>query len=126
MSVQLDSAAATAPPYARTGTTAQRISLWMTPLVAAVFLVIFFAFPGFPPPMSPNMPADKVAVFFAEHATMIRFSMFVFDVCGILLLPFFMVIVVQMKRMATPSHVFPYAYLSAVATGATLFALPEL
>jgi hypothetical protein len=76
--------------------------------------------------MSPNMPADQVAAFFAEHASMIRFSMVLFDVCGILLLPFFMVIVVQMKRMATPSHVFPYAYLSAVATGATLFALPEL
>jgi hypothetical protein len=105
---------------------AQSISLWITPVVAAVFLLVFLSFPGFLPPMSPEMPADHVAAFFAQHATMIRFSMVVFNLCGIMLVPFFMVIVVQMKRMATPSQVFAYSYLSAVASGATLFAIADL
>ncbi len=105
---------------------AQRISLWITPVVGVVFLIAFLAFPGFRPPMSPNMSADQVAAFFREHTTMIRFSMITYDLFGVLLVPFFALIVVQMKRMATSSHVFAYAYLSAVATGATLFAIADL
>ncbi len=38
----------------------------------------------------------------------------------------FMVIVVQMKRMATQSHVFAYCYLTAAVSGATLFALADI
>ena len=72
------------------------------------------------------MTATQGAAFFREHPTMIRFSMIVFDLCGVMLVPFFMLIVVQMKRMATPSHVFAYSYLSGVATGATLFAIADL
>ena len=43
-----------------------------------------------------------------------------------MLLPFFMVIVVQMKRMATQSHVFAYCYLTAAVSGATMFALADI
>jgi hypothetical protein len=38
----------------------------------------------------------------------------------------FMVIVVQMKRMATQSHVFAYCFLTAAVCGATLFALADI
>lgn len=118
---------ATVPaPEAPDAVTAQTISLWMTPVVALILLVAFVAFPGFRPPMSPSMTAAQVAGFFAEHRVGIRFSMIVFDLCGILLLPFFMVVVAQMKRMATPSQVFAYAYLAAVTSGATLFAISNL
>lgn len=106
--------------------TAQTISLWITPVSGVVFLAAFLIFPGFRPPMSPNMPADQVAAFFRDHTTSIRLSMIIFDLCGIMLVPFFMLIVVQMKRMATPSYVFAYSYLSGVATGATLFAIADL
>jgi hypothetical protein len=123
---QLDRDVPDASAVARNGITAQRISLWLTPAVVAIFVIAFVAFPGFHPPMSPSMSADEVAAFFAKHATATRVSMVLYDLCGIMLLPFFMLIVVQMKRMATPSHVFAYSYLSAVATGATLFAIPEL
>jgi hypothetical protein len=41
-------------------------------------------------------------------------------------IPFFMVIVVQMQRMANPSRAFAYSYLSAAASGATMFALADL
>jgi hypothetical protein len=106
--------------------TAQKISLWITPLSGVIFLAAFLIFPGFRPPMSPNMPAEQVAAFFRDHTTSIRLSMIIFDICGIMLVPFFMLIVVQMKRMATPSQVFAYSYLSGVATGATLFAIADL
>ncbi|MFY1621343.1 hypothetical protein, partial [Micromonospora sp. WMMD736] len=88
--------------------------------------VAFVAFPGFFPPMSPESSADAVAEFYRQHTAMIRFSMITFNLCAIMLIPFFMVIVVQMKRMATPSHVLAYSYLAAVTTGATLFAIADI
>lgn len=107
-------------------TRAQWISLWMTPFFGAILLGAFVAFPGFWPPMSPQLGAQEVAAFYAENTAMIRFSMITFNLCAIMLVPFFMTIVIQMKRMATPSPVFAYSYLAAVATGATLFAIADI
>ena len=104
----------------------QWISLWLVPVFAAILLLAFVAFPGFLPPMSPEMTADQVADFYAKNTTMIRFSMIVFNLCAIMLIPFFMVIAVQMKRMSLPSHVLAYSYLAAAATGATLFAIADI
>ncbi|MCI3273447.1 hypothetical protein [Streptomyces cylindrosporus] len=106
--------------------TAQSISLWLTLVFGAVLLVAFVLFPGFFPPMAPGMTAREVAAFYDQHTTMIRLSMITFNFCGIMLMPFFMVIVHQMKRMATPSQVFAYCYLSAAVSGATLFAIADL
>jgi hypothetical protein len=104
----------------------QLICLWTAPVFGVVYLVAFLAFPGFLPPMSPQMSADQVAVFYADHTALIRFSMITYNLCGIMLLPFFMVIVIQMKRMTTQSHVFAYCYLTAAVSGATLFALSNI
>jgi hypothetical protein len=76
--------------------------------------------------MSPDMTAGQVAKFYSDHTAMIRFSMITFNLCGIMLLPIFMVIAVQMKRMATQSHIFAYCYLTAAVSGATLFALADI
>jgi hypothetical protein len=104
----------------------QLISLWTGPIVGLVLLLAFLAFPGFFPPMSPDLTADQVAKFYSANTAMIRFSMVTFNLCGIMLLPFFMLIVIQMKRMATQSHVFAYCYLTAAVSGATLFALADI
>jgi hypothetical protein len=104
----------------------QLISLWTAPGFGLVYAIAFVAFPGFFPPMSPLMTADEVAAFYAENTAMIRFSMITYDLCGIMLLPFFMVIAVQMKRMTTQSHVLAYCYLTAAVSGATLFALSNI
>ena len=104
----------------------QLISLWTAPVFGVVLLIAFLAFPGFFPPMSPTMTAEQVANFYRDNAAMIRFSMITFNLCGIMLLPLFMVIVIQMKRMATQSHVFAYCYLTAAVSGATLFALADM
>lgn len=105
---------------------AQWVSLWTGPVVGIILLVAMLAFPAFWPPMSPTMSADEVAAFYSEHTAWIRFSQVTFNLCGILILPFFMVIVVQMKRMQNQSHVFAYCYLTAVVSGATIFALSNI
>lgn len=105
---------------------AQWVSLWTAPAVGAVLLIAFLAFPGFWPPMSPTATADEVASYYAEHTAWIRFSMVTFNLCGIMILPFFAVIVVQMKRMKTQSHVIAYCFLTAVVSGATIFALSNI
>lgn len=105
---------------------AQSISLWLALGFGAVLLAAFLLFPGFFPPMSPGMTAQQVAAFYSRNETMIRLSMVTFNFCGIMLLPMFMVIVYQMKRMATPTQVFAYCYLSAAVSGATLFAIADL
>lgn len=104
----------------------QLVALWIAAASALSLLIAFIAFPGFWPPMSPQLTADQVASFYRNHTAWIRFSMVTFNVCGIMLLPFFCVIVVQMKRMATQSQVFAYCYLSAVVSGATLFTLADI
>jgi hypothetical protein len=104
----------------------QLISLWTAPVFGVILLIAFLAFPGFFPPMSPDMTADQVAKFYADNAAMVRFSMITFNLCGIMLVPMFMVIVVQMKRMASQSHVFAYCFLTAAVSGATMFALADI
>jgi hypothetical protein len=104
----------------------QQICLWATPVFAVALLIAFVSFPGFFPPMSPQMTADQVAAFYQQHATMIRFSMITYNLFGIMLIPLFCLIVVQMKRMATPNQVLAYCYLTAVVSGATLFALADI
>src|SRR5690606_6219785 len=105
---------------------AQWVSLWTGPAVGLVLLTALVSFPGFWPPMSPLLSPDQVAAFYAENTAWIRFSQVTFNLCGIMVLPFFMVIVVQMKRMRTQSHVFAYCYLTAVVSGATIFALSNI
>ncbi|KRE34754.1 hypothetical protein ASG82_00645 [Mycobacterium sp. Soil538] len=105
---------------------AQLVSLWSAAAFGVLLLVAFVAFPGFLPPMSPTMAPEDVASFYADNAAMIRFSMITYNLCAIMLLPFFTVIVVQMKRMATQSHVLAYCYLTAVVSGATIFALADI
>ena len=101
----------------------QLVALWIAAASALILLIAFIAFPGFWPPMSPHLSADQVAGFYRDNAAWIRFSMVTFNLFGVMLLPLFCVVVVQMKRMATQSAVFAYCYLSATVSGATIFAL---
>lgn len=104
----------------------QLVALWAAPVFLLIYVVAFFAFRGFTPPLSPELSAEQVAAFYAENTAAIRFSMVTYDLCGVMLIPFFMVIVVQMKRMATQSHVFAYCFLTAAVSGATIFALANI
>ena len=105
---------------------AQLVSLWMAAVFGVILLAAFLLFPGFFPPMPPDLTARQVAAFYAQNQAMICLSMVTVNFCGIMLMPFFMVIVYQMKRMATPTQVLAYAYLSAAVSGATLIAIADL
>lgn len=104
----------------------QSICLWLVPFFGALFVIGFLIFPGFFPPLSPTMTAEQVAEFYRANVGEIRASMILLNLIGIGFIPFFMVIVVQMMRMANPSRAFAYSYLSAAASGGTLFALADL
>ena len=103
----------------------QRICLWLVP-VFGVVLVTAFCIAGFVPPLSPTLPAQDVADFYRDHIGKIRAGMIAVNLCGIMFIPFFMVIVVQMQRMANPSRAFAYAYLSAAASAGSIFLLADL
>lgn len=103
----------------------QRICLWFAPGFGIPLLLAFALFPGFFPPLAPTLSSDAVAAFYRENTAAIRASMILFNLFGVGLIPFFMVIVVQMLRMASPSRSFAYAYLSAAASGASFFLLAD-
>ncbi len=105
--------------------TDQRICLWLVPVFGLVLLTAFCV-SGFVPPLSPMMTAREVADFYRDHLGQIRAGMITVNLCGIMFVPFFMVIVVQMQRMAIPSRAFAYSYLSAAASAASVFLLADL
>jgi hypothetical protein len=108
---------------ARTGNVrTQLLALGITAVSLVVLGTAYTAFPAFWPPMSPRLPADVVAAYYREHNAVIRFSTVTFNLLGVMLLPHYSVVVVQMKRMARQSQVFAYCYLSATVSGATIFA----
>ncbi len=102
----------------------QRICLWLVPVFGTILLIAALTF--LLPPLSPMLSALEVADFYRENVGRVRASTVVFNICGIMFIPFYMVIVVQMQRMANPSRAFAYSYLSAAASGATMFALADL
>lgn len=105
---------------------AQQTVLWSSAVVAVILLGLFVAFPGFFPPMSPDMTAAQVARFYQDHTPLIRLSMVGFNLFGILIVPFFVLIMTQMMRMRGQSHIYAFSYLAAVVAGATLFALSNV
>jgi hypothetical protein len=113
---------------ARPGSVArtQLLCLWTVPFFGCALVIASLVFPGFFPPMSPQMSAQEVADFYQQHIPEIRFSMVVFNLFGVMLAPFFAVTAVQMMRMATPSKVLGIAYMTATASGATVFALADI
>jgi len=103
----------------------QRICLWLVP-VFGMALLGAFCMAGVIPPPSPTLTAQQVARFYRDNLGHIRAGMITVNLCGIMFIPFFMVIVVQMQRMANPSRAFAYSYLSAAASAGSVFLLADL
>ena len=103
----------------------QRICLWLVPVFGVVLLVAL-CIAGFIPPLPPTFTAQEVADYYRDNLGPIRAGMITVNLCGIMFIPFFMVIVVQMQRMAIPSRAFSYAYLSAAASAGSIFLLADL
>jgi hypothetical protein len=103
----------------------QWICLWLVP-VFGVVLAVAFVISGFVPPLSPALSAEEVAAFYRDHLEQVRAGMITVNLCGIAFIPFYMVIVVQMQRMGTPTEAFAFAYLSAAASGQSIFLMGDL
>lgn len=106
-------------------TRGQKILLWLTPVSGVLFLLAFWLFPGFSPPMSPTMTPEEVAAFFQEHVASIRGVVIYCNVIGATLVPFFAIIAVQMLRVVNSSPVFAYSYIICVGIGLTSFILAD-
>lgn len=108
---------------ARRRTDGELILLWTLPAALILWIFAFLLFPGFLPPMSPSMPADRVAAFYRDpaHVPQIRYSMIVFNWFGVCLVPILALIVLQIRRMAHRTPIFSYAMLGCAAGGPTLF-----
>jgi len=79
----------------------QRICLWLVP-VFGIALLGAFCVAGVIPPPSPTLTAQQVASFYRDNLGRIRAGMITVNLCGIMFIPFFMVIVVQMQRHGQP------------------------
>lgn len=101
---------------------------WSLPVLGLIWALAFVAFPGFVHPMSPTQTAQEVAAFYRDPGNLarIRYSMVVFNWFGVALIPFLMLIVMQIKRMAHQTPILAYCFLGCVAGGPTLFFMADL
>src|ERR1700760_990187 len=106
-------------------TRGQRILLWTTPPAAALFVLAYFLFPVFSPPLSPTLTPEQVAAFFRDNNTGILGVVILGNLIACSLVPLFAVTAVQISRTATSSSVFTYAYVIAVGVGTTAFILAD-
>jgi hypothetical protein len=117
---------AAAPGVGPRRTDGELILLWTLPAAALIWIGAFFLFPGFTPPMSPTMPAERVAAFYRDNQAGIRYSMILFNWFGVCLVPILILMVMQIRRMAHRTPIFSYCMLGCVAGGPTLFLIANV
>ncbi len=101
---------------------------WSLPVIALIWVAAFLTFPGFVHPMSPTMSAEQVAAFYRDPANLprIRISMVVFNWFGVALIPFLVLIAMQITRMDHRTPILAYCFLGCIAGGPTLFCVADL
>ena len=106
----------------------ESILLWTLPVLGILWISAFLLFPGFVPPMSPEMSADEVAAFYRdpENLPRIRYSMILFNWFSVGFIPVLALIVLQMRRMAHRTPIFSYAIIACAAGGPTIFLMADL
>jgi hypothetical protein len=109
-------------------TNGELLLFWSLPIIGLIWLAAFLTFPGFVHPMSPDMSADQVAAFYRDPANLprIRISMVVFNWFGVALIPFLVLIAIQITRMGHSTPVLAYCFLGCIAGGPTLFCVADL
>jgi hypothetical protein len=102
--------------------------LWTLPLLGLIWISVFLLFPGFAPPMSPTLSAERVAAFYRDPQNLprIRYGMIVFNWFAVGLIPILALIVLQIRRMAHRTPIFSYAILACAAGGPTIFLMANL
>lgn len=103
----------------------QRVSL-LVGVVLSVLAVAALGVADMLPPISPSATPEEVAAHYSENRVRIQIGLLVFNVCGIFMIAFFVVIIQQMRRMRLSSSALPNAYLICMAGGAGLYLLADL
>src|SRR6516165_188655 len=102
-------------------TTGERLIFWALPAVAIIWIAAFFLFPGFLPPMSPEWSAPKVAAFYADHASRVRYSMILFNWFCVALIPILMLVVERMRGMAHRTPILRYCVIGVAGAAPIAF-----
>jgi hypothetical protein len=102
-------------------TAGEQIIFWALPAVAIIWIAAFFLFPGFLPPMSPQWSARKVAAFYADHTSRVRYSMILFNWFCVALIPILMLIVERMRRMAHRTPILRYCVIGVAGAAPIAF-----
>jgi len=103
----------------------QRILLWTTPAAGLGFLLAYWLFPAFSPPLSPTLTPEEVASFFRDNVSAVLGVAVLCNMIGVSLIPLFAVVAAQMSRIGSSSSVFSYAYIMCVGVGTTSFVLAD-
>ena len=94
---------------------------WALPAVAIIWIAAFFLFPGFLPPMSPTASPARVAAFYAEHTSRVRYSMILLNWFCVALIPILMLIVERMRLMAHRTPILRYCVIGVAAAAPIAF-----
>src|ERR1700734_1813999 len=102
-------------------TTGELIIFWVLPGVAIIWIAAFFLFPGFLPPMSPQWSAQRVAAFYVNHTSRVRYSMILFNWFCVALIPILMLIVERMRGMAHRTPVLRFCVIGVAGAAPIAF-----
>jgi|GEM_PF-212684 len=104
----------------------QRLCAWSGVVFVILFFIGFGGLAGFVPPPSPNENAAQIAQLFTDHAFRIRAGLVLTSLCSALLLPFFAVISVQLKRIEGAASPLAYVQMTAGALACLEFIFPVM
>jgi hypothetical protein len=104
----------------------QRLCAWSGIAFVTLFFIGFGGLAGFVPPPSPNENAAQIAQLFTDHTFRIRAGLVLTSLCSALLLPFFAVISVQLKRIEGAASPLAYLQMTAGALACLEFIFPVM
>jgi hypothetical protein len=105
---------------------AQRICIWCFPVFTVVYLAAFVFMAKFLPPPSPHDTAAQIAHLYGQHRTLVRAGLVVMAGAPALLLPWFAVVSVQLKRIEGRSSPLTYVQMMAGALAVLEFIVPAV
>jgi len=101
--------------------TGERVIFWTLPAVAVMWIAAFFLFPGFLPPMSPTWSPARVAAFYRDHTSRVRYSMILFNWFCVALIPILLLIVERMRGMAHRTPILRYCLIGVAGAAPIAF-----
>lgn len=104
----------------------QYLSIWLVIIALLSHAVGFIFLARFLPPTPPSRDASYVASFYHENTTGIMVTCVLVTFVGPLIIPFFGVISVQLKRIQRNNSSLAYTQLMSGAIGASMFALSAM